>query len=58
MSDELFEKIRNGSEEEAREALDNLRKTSMQSAAVAIMMRNLSHGAGLHVAKVLRKEVV
>lgn len=47
----LYEIIRNGSEEEAREAYNQLLANSSKQAAVAIMMRNLSHPLGMWLKK-------
>jgi hypothetical protein len=55
MSDELFKKIRESSEEDAREAYDLMRKNSIKSMVLAIMTRNLSHGLGSHIAKTPKK---
>jgi hypothetical protein len=57
VDDELFDKIRNGSEEDARKAYNNMRKNSLKHAVIAIITRNLSHGLGRHLAKILKKEV-
>ncbi|MFZ2225962.1 MAG: hypothetical protein WA064_05140 [Candidatus Moraniibacteriota bacterium] len=57
MDDELFDKIRNGSEEDAREAYKNMRKNSLKHAVIAIITRNLSHGLGRHLTKTPKKEV-
>lgn len=48
MSDELFKKIREGNEDEARELFESMRETSLRGAIVAIMARNNSHGIGWH----------
>jgi hypothetical protein len=53
--DELFKKIREGSEEEAREAYNRMRKNNLRHAALAIITRNLSHNAGAHVAEALKR---
>jgi hypothetical protein len=45
-NDELFDSIRNGSEEEAREKYENLRETALRGAMVAIINRNNSHNLG------------
>lgn len=55
MSNELFKKIRESSEEEARKAYDLMRKNSIKHAVLAIMTRNLSHGLGSHLAKTPNK---
>ncbi|RJQ31966.1 hypothetical protein C4572_01775 [Candidatus Parcubacteria bacterium] len=47
----LYEIIRNGTEEEAREAYDKLLANSTKQASVAIMIRNLSHPLGKWVRK-------
>ena len=49
MSDELFKKIREGDESEARELFENMKQGTLRSAMVAIMARNNSHGIGQHV---------
>lgn len=47
MSD-LFDEIRHGDEQEAREKFERLQKTALRGAAVAIIGRNNSHGIGKH----------
>ena len=55
MSQELFKKIREGDEEEARKIFDNLMATNMRGTAVAIMARNFSHGVGKHALDFFKK---
>jgi hypothetical protein len=57
MEDELFRKIREGSDEEARKAYNNMRKNNLRHAILAIITRNLSHGLGHHLAKTPKKEI-
>jgi hypothetical protein len=53
--DSLFDNIRNAPEEEAREKYDNLKKTALRGAALAIISRNFSHGIGQHIRKLAKK---
>lgn len=61
-NEELYLIIRQGSEEEAKEAMaileernQTLRASAIKAAAPAIMIRNLSHGAGEHISDALDK---
>jgi hypothetical protein len=55
MSEELFKKIREGSEEEAREAYESFLRNSLKGAVVGIVSRNFSHNVG-KVAKTMTKK--
>ena len=46
--DELFDAIRNGNEEDAREKYEKLRETALRGAILAIINRNNSHNLGKH----------
>lgn len=48
MDDQFFEDLRHGDEKQAREKLENLRRTALRGAAIAIISRNNSHNIGKH----------
>lgn len=47
--EELFRKIREAEEEEAKEIFENMLQGVLRGAVVAIMARNFSHNAGPHM---------
>ena len=50
-ADELYDRIRNGDPEDARELAENVHRELYLGAAVRIIMRNFSHGIGHHALK-------
>jgi hypothetical protein len=55
--DDLYERIKNGNETEAKELLDNIYKGTMRSCIAAIMARNLSHSLGSHFINIKKYDV-
>ena len=50
----LFDAIRNGTEEEAKEIFDELMKNNIKGAAGSIIARNFSHGSGIHAHELVK----
>ena len=54
--DEVFEKIRKGDKEEAKEAFDSLMNTTLRGVIVAIISRNFSHSMGRILKKIFKNK--